>query len=156
VARGDDLRNLMRNLPAAVAVVTVDVQGERLGLTVASLVSLSLEPPLVGVSLSRHAALHELLRQTDEFGVNLLSGEQEGLAQHFARGVPPIGLWAGVDVRPDPGPPLLVGALGWLRCRRVAEFEAGDHTLFTGEATLVEVGSAQTALVYVRQRYVGL
>jgi flavin reductase len=146
----------MRNVPAAVAVVTVDVEGERLGLTIASLVSLSLEPPLVGVSVSRHAALHELLRQADEFGVNLLSGEQEGLAQHFARGVPPIGLWKGVDVRPDPGPPLLVGAFGWLRCRRVAEFEAGDHTLFTGEATVVEIGSAQSALVYVRQRYTGL
>ena len=153
---GDELRNLMRNVPAAVAVVTVDVEGERLGLTVASLVSLSLEPPLVGVSVSRHAALHELLRRADEFAVNLLSGEQEGLAQHFARGVPPIGLWEGVDVRPDPGPPLLAGALGWLRCRQVAEYDVGDHTLFAGQATLVEAGSAETALVYVRQRYAGL
>jgi flavin reductase len=156
VGRGDEVRNLMRNVPAAVAVVTVDVEGERLGLTVASLVSLSLEPPLVGVAVNRHAALHELLRRADEFAVNLLSGEQERLAQHFARGVPPIGLWQGVDVRPDPGPPLLEGALGWLRCRRVAEYEAGDHTLFSGEPTLVEVGRANTALVYVRQRYARL
>lgn len=146
----------MRNVPAAVAVVTVDVEGERLGLTVASLVSLSLQPPLVGVSVSRHAALHELLRRADEFGVNLLSGEQERLAQHFARGVPPIGLWAGVDVRPDPGPPLFAGAFGWLRCRLVAEHETGDHTLFVGEATEVETGRAETALVYVRQRYIAL
>lgn len=156
MARGDDLRNLMRNVPAAVAVVTVDVEGERLGLTVASLVSLSLEPPLVGVSVNRHAALHEFVRRADEFAVNFLSGEQARLAQHFARGVPPIGLWEGVDVRPDPGPPLLAGALGWLRCRRVAEYETGDHTLFAGEATLVEVGRAETALVYVQQRYASL
>lgn len=146
----------MRNVPAAVAVVTVDVDGERLGLTVASLVSLSLEPPLVGVAVSRHAALHELLRRADEFGVSFLTGEQESLAQHFARGVPPIGLWEGVDVRPGPGPPLLAGALGWLRCRRVAEHDGGDHTLFVGEAIHVEPGRAETALVYVRQRYAGL
>jgi len=146
----------MRNVPAAVAVVTVDVEGERLGLTVASLVSLSLEPPLVGIAVNRHAALHEFLRRTDEFAVNLLSGEQERLAQHFARGVPPIGLWQGIDVRPDPGPPLLTGALGWIRCRRAAEYEAGDHTLFSGAPTAVEVGRAQTALVYVGQRYVAL
>jgi flavin reductase (DIM6/NTAB) family NADH-FMN oxidoreductase RutF len=156
VGRGDELRDLMRNVPAAVAVVTVDVDGERLGLTVASFVSLSLEPPLVGVSVSRQAALHELLRRADEFAVNLLSGEQARLAQHFARGVPPIGLWAGVDVRQDSGPPLLADAFGWLRCRRVAEHEAGDHTLFVGEATFVETGRAETALVYVRQRYTGL
>jgi flavin reductase (DIM6/NTAB) family NADH-FMN oxidoreductase RutF len=156
VGRGDELRNLMRNVPAAVAVVTVDVEGERLGLTVASLVSLSLEPPLVGVSVSRHAALHELLRRSEEFGVNFLSGEQEGIAQHFARGVPPIGLWQGIDVRPETGPPLLADALGWLRCRRLSEHDAGDHTLFVGEATHVESGRAETALVYVRQRYTGL
>jgi flavin reductase (DIM6/NTAB) family NADH-FMN oxidoreductase RutF len=156
VGGGDELRNLMRNVPAAVTVVTVDVDGERLGLTVASLVSLSLEPPLVGVSVSRHAALHELLRRADEFAVNLLSGEQERIAQHFARGVPPIGLWEGVDVRPDPGPPLLADAFGWLRCNRISEHETGDHTLFVGEATDVEAGRADTALVYVRQRYTGL
>jgi flavin reductase len=156
VGRGEQLRNLMRNVPAAVAVVTVDVDGERLGLTVASLLSLSLQPPLVGVSVNRHAALLELLRRADEFGVSFLSGEQEGLAQHFARGVPPIGLWEGVDVRPGPGPPLLEGALGWLRCRRVSEHDAGDHTLFVGEATHVEPGRADSALVYVRQRYTSL
>jgi flavin reductase len=156
VARGDELRELMRNVPAAVAVVTVDVEGERLGLTVASLVSLSLEPPLVGVAISRQAALHELLRRADEFVVNLLSGEQERLAQHFARGVPPIGLWQGIDVRPEPGPPLLDGALGWLRCRPVEVRETGDHSLFVGEVTSVETGSTASPLVYMGQRYVAL
>jgi flavin reductase len=156
VARGDDLRELMRNVPAAVAVVTVDVEGERLGLTVASLVSLSLEPPLVGVAISRQAALHELLRRAEGFAVNILSGEQERLAQHFARGVPPIGLWQGIDVRPEPGPPLLEGAFGWLRCRLLDVRETGDHSLFVGEVTSVESGSTADALVYLRQRYVGL
>ena len=52
----------MRRFPTGVAVVTVDVEGEQLGLTVGSLVSLSLEPPLVGIAIARQAALHELLR----------------------------------------------------------------------------------------------
>ena len=39
--------------------------------------------------------MHELLRETGAFGVSLLAGDQEGLAQHFARGVPPIALWHG-------------------------------------------------------------
>ena len=58
---GDELRALMREVPAPVSVVTVDVGGQSAGLTVDSLVSLSLEPPLVGVAVGRHAALHELV-----------------------------------------------------------------------------------------------
>ena len=58
----DDLRAVYRKVPAGVAVVTVDHDGERLGLTVSALVSLSLEPPLIGVAVARQAALHEILR----------------------------------------------------------------------------------------------
>ena len=56
----------MRRVPAGVAVVTVDVGGQPAGLTVASLVSLSLDPPLVGFAIRRDAALHELLRETGD------------------------------------------------------------------------------------------
>ena len=145
----------MRRFPAGVAVVTVDVRGERLGLTVGSLVSLSLDPPLVGVSVRRDAALHELLRDAGEFGVSLLAAGQEGVAAHFARGVPPIALWHGVAVRGDGhGAPLLEGALGWLRCRVRSECDAGDHTLFVGEVSSVEAGSAAQPLLYLDGRYV--
>jgi flavin reductase (DIM6/NTAB) family NADH-FMN oxidoreductase RutF len=156
VAGGDDLRALLRNVPAPVSVVTVDVEGQRLGLTVASLLSLSLEPPLLGVAVSRQAALHELLRQAKNFGVSLLAGDQEHLARHFARGVPPIGLWEGVAVREGTGPPLLEGALGWVVCERAGEHLTGDHTLFVGAVTDVEQGPGRHALAYVRQSYVPL
>jgi flavin reductase len=143
----------MRLIPAPVAVVTVDLEGERVGLTVASLVSLSLEPPLVGVAIRRDAALHELLRRAGEFGVSVLAEGQEHLAQHFARGVPPIALWQGVDVREGDGPPLLEGAIAWLRCRLTGEHETGDHTLFVGVVTGAETGRAERALVYLDRRY---
>ena len=152
----DDLRALLRNVPAPVSVVTVDVQGERLGLTVASLLSLSLEPPLLGVAVSRQAALHELLRRAESFGVSLLAGDQERLAGHFARGVPPIGLWEGVEIREGEGPPLLEGALGWITCEREGEHSTGDHTLFVGQVTNVEPGPGRDALAYVRQSYVAV
>jgi flavin reductase (DIM6/NTAB) family NADH-FMN oxidoreductase RutF len=137
-------------------VLTVEVGGERLGLTLGSVVSLSLEPPLVGVSVSRQAAMHELLRQADGFALSLLAGDQEGVAQHFARGVPPFAHWEGVGIREDEGPPLIDGALGWLRCRRTAEQPTGDHTFFLGEVIWVERGRGGPALVYVGQRYLSL
>ena len=153
---GGDLRALMRNVPATVAVVTVDVEGERLGLTIASVLSLSLDPPLIAVAVRRQAALHELLRRAEAFGISFLAGDQDRLAQHFSRGVPPIGLWEGIAVREGEGPPLLEGALGWVVCTRAGEHDAGDHTLFVGEPTSIEQGPGVTGLAYVRGSYVAV
>jgi len=146
----------MRRVPAGVSVVTVDVEGERLGLTVASLVSLSLDPPLLGFAISRQAAMHELLRRADRFGVSVLRGGEEAVAAHFARGVPPIALWAGIPLRQTDGPPLLEGAIGWLVCARRSEVDAGDHTLFVGETLTVEHGAPGPALAYVGGKYVAV
>jgi flavin reductase (DIM6/NTAB) family NADH-FMN oxidoreductase RutF len=148
----------MRRFPAGVAVVTVEVEGQRLGLTVGTLVTLSLDPPLVGVAVSRQAALHELLRSAGAFAANLLAAEQAPLAAHFARGVPPIALWTGIETRPARAisAPLLEGALGWLECRTTGEHAVGDHTLFVGEVVVAEPGRASSPLVYVDRRYVSV
>lgn len=153
---GDDLRSVMAGFPAGVAVVTVDLHGQRVGLTVASLVSLSLEPPLVGVAVRRDAALNELLREAGEFAVSLLAAGQEGLAQHFARGVPPIALWENIALRETAGPPELAGATGWLRCRTTDVHETGDHTFFVGAVESAEAGAAERPLVFHRQGYTSL
>jgi len=151
---GDDLRALMRDVPAPVVVVTVDAGGQRVGLTITSFTSLSLEPPLVGVSVARHAALHELVREAGAFAVSILAAGQEHFAQHFARGVPPIGLWSGIATRDGAfGAPLLEGALGWLECEVAGEHPAGDHTLFVGAVARAERGPGGEALLRLRQSY---
>ncbi len=144
----------MRAFPAGLAVLTVDVEGERVGLTVGSLVSLSLEPPLVGVAVSRQAAMHELLRGANAFGFSLLAADQAVAAQHFARGVPPIAMWHGIGWRPgETGAPLIDDALGWLECRLDAEHATGDHTFFVGEVVALTRGRVAPPLVYADQRY---
>jgi flavin reductase (DIM6/NTAB) family NADH-FMN oxidoreductase RutF len=147
VTSGEELRELMQRHPAGVSVVTVDLEGERLGLTVASLVSVALEPPLVAISIARQAALHELLRSAGGFAVSLLGAGQIELARHFARGVPPIVLWHGIDKRDGVRGPLLDGALGWLECELAGEHEAGDHTLFVGRVERVEPGADGAPLI---------
>jgi 3-hydroxy-9,10-secoandrosta-1,3,5(10)-triene-9,17-dione monooxygenase reductase component len=153
VTSGDELREVMRRHPAGVSVVTVDREGERLGLTVASLMSVALEPPLVAISIGRQAAFHELLRAAGGFGVSLLGAQQVGLAQHFARGVPPIALWHGIDVREGTRGPLLAGALGWLDCALHAEHAAGDHTIFVGLVERAEQGAEGPPLLRLGGEY---
>ncbi len=151
---GEELRELMRRFPAPVAVVTAAVDDERYGLTVGSLVSLSLEPPLIGVSVGRDSSSHEPIRRAGSFAASLLSGEQEEAARHFARsGVPPVALWNGVDARDGEHGPLLEGALAWLECRTWAEYDAGDHTIFVGEVVRGELGAAGSGLVYRHSDY---
>jgi flavin reductase (DIM6/NTAB) family NADH-FMN oxidoreductase RutF len=139
----------MRLFPSGITVVGADAEGDRIAVTVGSLVSVSLDPPLVSIAIGKNLALHELLRQAGAFGVSLLRGDQADLARRFARGMPPIALWDGVALREGvTGAPLLAGALGWLECRLHAEVDAGDHTLFLGEVIAAEEGEPGPALVY--------
>jgi flavin reductase (DIM6/NTAB) family NADH-FMN oxidoreductase RutF len=150
----DALLAVLRRHPSGVVVVTVNAAGQRVGLTVATLVSLSLEPPLVGIAIARAAALHELLREADAFAVSLLAADQEHVAEHFARGVPPIAMWKGVAaVDGELGAPLLDGALGWLECRLANELPVGTHTFFVGDVVRAATGDDGTPLMRVGGAY---
>jgi flavin reductase (DIM6/NTAB) family NADH-FMN oxidoreductase RutF len=153
--QGAEQRALFRRWPAGVSVVVAEVDGRRAGLTVSSLVSLSLDPPLVGISIALQASLHEVLRDAGEWAVSILGGEHDHHAQHFARGVPPIALWNGIAVRED-DPRLLADAVGWMTVRTIDEVRTGDHTFFVGEVLSLEQGPSPTSLVYFNREYQGL
>jgi flavin reductase (DIM6/NTAB) family NADH-FMN oxidoreductase RutF len=153
--RGAEQRSLFRRWPAGVSVVVAELDGRRHGLTVSSLVSLSLDPPLVGISIAHQSSLHELLRDAGGWAASILGGGQEELAQHFARSVPPLVLWDGIGVRDD-DPRLLAGAAGWLTARTIDELRTGDHTFFVSRVESIEEGTAATSLSYVHRGYVAL
>ncbi len=129
--------------------VVAELGSRRAGLTVSSLVSVSLSPPLVSISLGRSASLFEVLDGAEEWCVSILAGDQAHLAQHFARSVPPIVQWDGIAVLSEDGR-LLDGAVGWMVVRTVERFPVGDHVIFVGETERVEQGPGQGALIYVR------
>lgn len=151
---GDELREVMRRFPAPIAVVTTRDDTERYGLTVGSLVSLSLDPPLIGVSIGKDSSSHEPIRRARGFAVSLLSEAQEHEARHFARsGVPPAFLWQGAAVRDGTRGPLVEGALAWLECRAHTAHDVGDHTLFVGEVESYTLGEDGRGLVYRNASY---
>ena len=150
----DEVRDVLRRMPTGVAVLTVEARGQRIGLTVATLVSLSLEPPLVGVAISRQAAIHELLRDAGDCAFSLLAADQLEVAEHFARGVPPIAMWQGIATRDGlNGAPLLEGAVGWLECGVADELETGTHTLFVLRVLRAEPGIEAAPLVRLGGEY---
>ena len=151
MATGEELRFAMRRFPAGIAVLTLR---RPFGVTVGSLTSVSLEPPLVSVAIGLETQAHELIRDEGGFALSLLAGDQVALAQHFARSVPPIALWEGVASREGARGPLLAGALAWFDCAVRFEHPAGDHTLFVAEVERIELGREGTGLVYSEGRYV--
>jgi flavin reductase (DIM6/NTAB) family NADH-FMN oxidoreductase RutF len=153
MASGEDLRGLMRYWPHGVSVLSVDYEGDRMGVTLSSLVSLSLDPPLVGVSVGKQASLYELLRRAGAFAVSLLGAEQDAVARRFAAGHPPIIHWQGVDIREGQVAPLIEGGVGWIEARTVAEHDVGDHTFFVGTVLSVERGPSTRALMYRDREY---
>jgi flavin reductase (DIM6/NTAB) family NADH-FMN oxidoreductase RutF len=121
------LRSCLGRFATGVVVVTFDSEDGPRGITVNSFTSVSMEPPLVLVSVARRARAHDALFDRS-FCVNVLGGEQERLARHFA-GAP-----AGeVDWARHEGPPRLAGVLAHLECRPWRTYDGGDHTLFLGE-----------------------
>jgi flavin reductase (DIM6/NTAB) family NADH-FMN oxidoreductase RutF len=150
---GAEQRALFRRWPAGVSIVVAELDGTRHGRTVSSLVSLSLEPPLIGISVAQSASIHELLRDAGTWAVSVLAGDQQDLAQWFARsGVPPRVLWDGVQVRDD-DPRLLAGATGWMTARTVEMLVTGDHTFFVGAVESVEEGTPPASLSYIYRGY---
>jgi flavin reductase (DIM6/NTAB) family NADH-FMN oxidoreductase RutF len=157
VAACDDLRALMRSFPSGVAVLSVDDDGDALAITVGSLVSLSLEPPLVGLAVGVQSAMHEPMRAADRFALSLLAAGQQRIAQHFARsGLPPIVRWREIDFHASGGGRLIDGAVGWLECTKREEVPVGDHTFVVGAVESAARGAAQWPLVYLEREYVAL
>jgi flavin reductase (DIM6/NTAB) family NADH-FMN oxidoreductase RutF len=100
------------------------------GMTANAFMSVSLDPPLVAVSVARRARMHELVQASGRYAVSILDESQEEVALHFAgrprRLVRDAFAWAG-DL------PVVSGAVGHLVCDIVQTVAAGDHTLFVGE-----------------------
>ncbi len=145
----------MRRLASGIAVLTVTDGTDELGITIGSLVSLSLSPPLLSVSIGLQSPAHELLERGEGFTLSLLSGDQAAVAQHFARsGVPPLARWLGVETEPGRFGRRIAGSLAFLECERWGSFPVGDHTLFVGEVVELALAAAeQPSLVHLRAVY---
>lgn len=145
----------MRRFPAGLAVLTVQTHAQPLGAAVGSLVSLSLEPPLVGVSLGIHAPILEPVRDAGAFALSLLGSGQEAIAHRFGTGgLPPLAAWHEVETRDGAvGAPLLSHAAGWLECRVAGEHPAGDHVIVVGAVVAAETGPVAPGLVYLDGAY---
>jgi 3-hydroxy-9,10-secoandrosta-1,3,5(10)-triene-9,17-dione monooxygenase reductase component len=145
-------RDALSRFATGVTFVTGAPAGEPAGLIVNSFSSVSLEPPLVSISVSRGSLTWSRIRQTGRFGVSILSAESEAFV---ARVTPPgADRFTGLNWHPGrTGVPLLVDTLATLECRIVAVHPGGDHWIVVGHVEELAVASIDEPLVFFAGRF---
>lgn len=147
-------RHWFGGFATGVTVVTAKHKdGGPVGITINSITSVSLEPPLLLFCLDRKAHVYPLLRAAKHFAVNILSEKQELISRHFSdfkhHPMPP-GIWD----KPQKGVPVLKHALGWMMCQKTAIHKAGDHDIIVGKTLALHRNSGNLKpLLYWHGRY---
>jgi 3-hydroxy-9,10-secoandrosta-1,3,5(10)-triene-9,17-dione monooxygenase reductase component len=132
----DDLRQVFFHLPQPVTVITgLSPSGEPVGLTVSSLTSVSLAPPLVLFCPAVTSRAWTAARERGLFAVNILGRQHGELAVRFSG---PGDRFAGSrTLQTDEGIPVLADALTVLVCDVRDQHPAGDHTVVLGRVRAV-------------------
>lgn len=148
----NDLRAFAGNFPTGIAVVTVrDANGECHGITMNSVTTLSLTPPLVLVCLDNKSNTLSALADSDYFCLHYLAEHQEGISNLFAS--KKENKFSTVDYSvSELGCAVIDGVVAHGECRVVNRYPGGDHTIIIGQVQTASVKGGNP-LVYYRGSY---
>src|SRR5579859_5416208 len=129
----NQLRQVMGHFATGVTIITtLNKDGQMHGLTANAFTSVSLEPPLLLISVDKKAESYPFFEQSRVFTVNILADDQEALSRRFAVSGGPK--FEGVAYRPGAnGAAILEGTVGYIECTLGATYPGGDHTIYLGE-----------------------
>lgn len=127
------------------------------GTTVNSFTAVSLEPPLVLVSIGRERSIHPIIERTGRFAVNILGENSEAISDCFAgapSALPREAFCNAAYALGECGLPILEEAIAFVGCEVEQIIPAGDHTLYISR--VVEAGTRDDPgwpLLFFRRRY---
>ncbi len=146
----EQFRELLGRFATGVTVLTAlaaDDSRRPVGMTANSLNSVSLDPPLLAVSVEHRHEMHEALQAGTHFVVNILADDQEAWSRRFAENAE--NRFDGVGYRENRrGIPLLDGALAHIECEKQTAVPGGDHTVFLALVTGGSVTNRRPLLYY--------
>jgi flavin reductase (DIM6/NTAB) family NADH-FMN oxidoreductase RutF len=152
----DTFRSVLGRFASGITIVTArDADGRDYGMTISAFCSVSLTPPLVLICVDHEASSHRTILEARHFGVSILAAHQEPLSRRFS-GADEDKRFDGIGyMRGLTGAALLDDALAHIECRRVAQYDAGDHTVVIGEVEAA-VAHGHRPLLYYRGGYAQL
>jgi flavin reductase (DIM6/NTAB) family NADH-FMN oxidoreductase RutF len=146
-------KRALGSFATGVTLATTAVGSEWHGMTANAVMSVSLEPPLVALSVQQGTRMHTALRCSTNFALSILADDQVAVARYFADSSRPHNTTAFAQFphhQGRTGAPLLDGTLAAIDCAIVATHQAGDHTLFIGQVVGLEVAASGKPLLYFR------
>ena len=151
----EQLRRAMRAWTTGVTVITAKFQDQQYGMTVNSFTSISLEPPLVSLTLKKLTHTHDLVERSGEFAVTILAAGQKELSERFAGKFPEIkDRFEGVSTETLVfDAPLIKGGMSYFNCRVINSMPVGENTLFVAEVIAVRGDGEGDPLVYHNRVY---
>ncbi len=150
-------RDVMGSFATGVTIVTTKWEEEYFGLTVNSFASVSLDPLLIVVCISRAARSHDAILRAERYAVNILAASQRKLSERFARDAEKHRFRDLLLREGKTGSPLICDTLGYLDARVRDVHEGGDHTLFVGEVVdLGKIRENRKPLLFYRGKYTAL
>lgn len=146
----EQLRRAMRAWTSGVTIVTATHAGQRYGMTVNSFASISLDPPLIAVTLKKLTHTHALVEGSGEFAITILSADQGHLSDRFAGKIPDVtDRFEGVETETLVlDIPLIKGGTAYFNCRVVNAIPVGENTLFIAEVVAAQGEGEGDPLVY--------
>lgn len=146
----ETFRDSMARVCAPVTIVaTVGFDGPY-ATTVSAFTSLSLDPPMVVVSLGKQSTLLTHVRASRRISVNVLARDQDDLAMRFARSGEDK--FNGVTWQLRDGLPQFPGTATWLSCRVDRFVDGGDHAILIATVAQAEI-SDLPPLVYAQHKF---
>ncbi|RHW39478.1 flavin reductase [Lysinibacillus yapensis] len=129
-------RNAMGKFATGVTVITTTLDDETYGMTANAFMSVSLNPPLVVVSIGEKASMLSRIEQSNTFAVSILEENQKALSQHFA-GQRQEG--QEIPFGELEGYPVIDGSVAQVVCDVVSTHVEGDHSLFIGKVKAIHI-----------------
>lgn len=139
-----ELRNCLGHFATGVTVVTWNDNGNKRGITVNSFTSVSLDPPLVLVSIDKKAKAYKKL-QNKSFVINVLAADQQSIAYQFAG--KPQDQEVEWEADSDYGP-ILANTVATIECLPWKQYDGGDHVLFLGKVKNFSYRNNESLLFY--------
>ena len=151
----EKLRHAMRAWTTGVVIVTSMYEGQQYGMTVNSFTSISLEPPLICVTLKRLTHTHDLVVKSGMFSVTILRSAQKELSDRFAGKMPNlVDRFEGIQTETiSLDSPVFKDGLAYFDCRVVNSVPVGENTLFIAEVLDARGEGAGEPLVYHNREY---
>ncbi|UJH69361.1 flavin reductase family protein [Ornithinimicrobium sp. INDO-MA30-4] len=152
----DQYRRAMGRFASGVTIASTLAGKQDHAMTANAVVSVSLEPTLLMISVGTESRWFEAAQESGVWGISLMPATGRKIAEWLATpGRPMLGQLGRVPHhRGVTGVALMDDALTTIECRTVALHEAGDHHLFIGEVIALEVPeSAHAPLVHCQGSY---